>query len=113
MIASSDIAGTYAPPAVHEPITTALCAIPSADIVVVHAVRGELRQLEKRAARIDQSAYALPRQQLPTRSVPRPRSVTAAFLDRRNLVAQIGDERRHRRAVLRKRRITRGELRFK
>ena len=29
---SSDIAGTYAPPAVHEPITTAICAIPFADI---------------------------------------------------------------------------------
>ena len=29
---SSLIAGTYAPPAVHEPITTAICGIPSADI---------------------------------------------------------------------------------
>ena len=29
---SSDIAGTYAPPAVHEPITTAICGIPCADI---------------------------------------------------------------------------------
>ena len=29
---SSDIAGTYAPPAVHEPITTAICGIPSADM---------------------------------------------------------------------------------
>ena len=33
MIASSDIAGTYAPPAVHEPITTAICGMPCADIV--------------------------------------------------------------------------------
>jgi hypothetical protein len=32
MIASSDIAGTYAPPAVHEPITTATCGIPSPDM---------------------------------------------------------------------------------
>ena len=29
---SSLIAGTYAPPAVHEPITTAICAIPFADM---------------------------------------------------------------------------------
>ncbi len=27
---SSDIAGTYAPPAVHDPITTAICGMPSA-----------------------------------------------------------------------------------
>jgi hypothetical protein len=31
MIVSSLIAGTYAPPAVHEPITTAICGIPAAD----------------------------------------------------------------------------------
>jgi hypothetical protein len=33
MIDSSDIAGTYAPPAVHEPITAAICGMPDADIV--------------------------------------------------------------------------------
>jgi hypothetical protein len=33
MIDSSHIAGTYAPPAVHEPMTTAIWAMPSADIV--------------------------------------------------------------------------------
>ena len=32
MIVSSLIAGTYAPPAVHDPITTAICAMPSDDI---------------------------------------------------------------------------------
>jgi hypothetical protein len=32
MIVSSDIAGTYAPPAVHEPITQAICGMPSADM---------------------------------------------------------------------------------
>ena len=32
MTVSSDIAGTYAPPAVHEPITAAICGIPSLDI---------------------------------------------------------------------------------
>ena len=31
MIVSSHIAGTYAPPAVHEPMTAAICGIPSAD----------------------------------------------------------------------------------
>jgi len=30
--ASSLIAGTYAPPAVHDPITIATCGIPSADM---------------------------------------------------------------------------------
>ena len=29
---SSHMAGTYAPPAVHDPITTAICAIPRADM---------------------------------------------------------------------------------
>jgi hypothetical protein len=33
MIDSSDIAGTYAPPAVQDPMTTAICGMPSADIV--------------------------------------------------------------------------------
>ena len=32
MIVWSDIAGTYAPPAVHEPMTTAICAMPAADM---------------------------------------------------------------------------------
>ena len=31
--ASSLIAGTYAPPAVHEPSTAAICGMPAADIV--------------------------------------------------------------------------------
>ena len=33
MMLSSDIAGTYAPPAVHEPMTQAICGIPSDDSV--------------------------------------------------------------------------------
>ncbi len=33
MMVSSLIAGTYAPPAVHEPITTAICGMPSDDKV--------------------------------------------------------------------------------
>jgi hypothetical protein len=33
MTVSSAIAGTYAPPAVHEPMTTAICGIPAADIL--------------------------------------------------------------------------------
>ena len=31
MTFSSAIAGTYAPPAVHEPCTTAICAMPALD----------------------------------------------------------------------------------
>ena len=31
MIVSSLIAGTYAPPAVHEPMTAAICGIPAAE----------------------------------------------------------------------------------
>ena len=31
MIVSSDMAGTYAPPAVHDPITAAICGMRSAD----------------------------------------------------------------------------------
>ena len=33
MTVSSLIAGTYAPPAVHDPITAASCGMPGADIV--------------------------------------------------------------------------------
>ena len=32
MTASSDMAGTYAPPAVHDPITTAIWGMPAADM---------------------------------------------------------------------------------
>ena len=39
------------------------------DVVVVHAVRRELRELEERAARIEQRAHALARQQLAARRV--------------------------------------------
>jgi len=80
------------------------------DVIVVHAVGGELRQLKKWTAGIDESAHAFSRQQLPPRRVARPCSVAAAFLDRRNLVAQIRDERRHCRAVLGEHRITRRQL---
>ena len=82
------------------------------DVVVVHAVRGELRQLEERAARIEQRAHALARQQLAARDVLRARGFAAALLDRRDLCAQVGDERRHRVAVLHERRVARVELRF-
>ena len=35
MIDSSDIAGTYAPPAVQEPITQAICGIAAADMLAM------------------------------------------------------------------------------
>ena len=60
---SSDIAGTYAPPAVHEPITTAICGMPlrghlrlvvedPAEVVAVGEDLGLERQ--ERAARVDE-----------------------------------------------------------
>ena len=173
MIDSSDIAGTYAPPAVHEPITTAICGMPfrrqrglivedaaemiavgkdvglvgqigaarvdqidagqtvlardvlraqvllhrhrivgaaldrgvvadddafasrdaadagddagRGDVVVVHPVGRELRQLEERRARVEQRAHALARQELAApgvaraRASPPPCSIAATF----------------------------------
>ena len=83
------------------------------DRSVVHAVRGQLRELEKRRAGIEQRADALARQQLAARDVlratrlrrrPARRAPTSAL--------QVGDERRHRVAVLRERRVARVEFRF-
>ena len=63
MIVSSLIAGTYAPPAVHEPITTAICGMPARghlrlveeDPPEVLAVREDLGlQRQERAARVDE-----------------------------------------------------------
>ncbi len=63
MIVSSDIAGTYAPPAVHEPITTAICGMPLGrqprlvveDAAEVLAVRKDLGlQRQEGAAGVDE-----------------------------------------------------------
>jgi hypothetical protein len=80
--------------------------------IAVHAVSGKLRQLEERTSRIEQRPHALARQQLAARDVSRPRSVAAALLDGADAFPQIRDERRHRVAIVRKRRIARGKLRF-
>ena len=63
MTVSSLIAGTYAPPAVHEPITSAICGMPAAtharlvveDAAEVVAVGEDLvLERQERAARVDQ-----------------------------------------------------------
>ena len=71
------------------------------DVVVVHAVRGELREFEERRARIEQRAHALARQQLAARRVLGARRRAAALLDGGDFLAQVGDQRRHRVAILR------------
>ena len=82
------------------------------DVVVVHPVRGELRELEERRAGVEQRAHALARQQLAARDVLRARAFAAALLDLGDLRLQVGDQRRHRVAVPRERRVARIELRF-
>ena len=82
------------------------------DVVAVHAVRRELRELEERRSRIDQRADALARQELAARDVLGAGARAAAFLDLGDLRAQVGDERRHRVAVVREHRVARVELRF-
>ena len=82
------------------------------DVVVVHAIGGELRQLEERTARIDQRAHALARQQLAASNVSRPGRFAAAELDFGDPLAHVRDERRHRVAIARERRIARIHFRF-
>ena len=82
------------------------------DVAVVHVPRGELRQLEERRAGIEQRAHALARQQLAAADVPGAGRLAAALLDDRDLGAEVGDERRHRVAVLRERRVARVEPGF-
>ena len=63
MIVSSDIAGTYAPPAVHDPMTTAICGMPfgrharlveedAAEVIAIGEHLGLQRQ--ERAAGVDE-----------------------------------------------------------
>ena len=82
------------------------------DRAVVHPVRGQLRELEERRAGIEQRAHALARQQLAAGDVLRARGLAAALLDLRHLGPEVGDQRRHRVAVLRERRVARVELGF-
>ena len=65
-------------------------------LVVVHVEGGELRQFEKRRARIEQGAHALARQQLAAGDMLGARSLAAACRDLVDLGAQIIDQGRHR-----------------
>ena len=66
------------------------------DRVVVHPVRGELRQLEERRAGIEQRAHPLARQQLAA-PMWRARDVAAALLDRAHLALRSSTSARARR----------------
>src|SRR6185436_17012519 len=116
--ASSDIAGTYAPPAVHEPITAAICAslhrgvvgddqalaplhAPDAGddpgrgrapLVLVHAVRGERGELEEGGAGIDKRVDALAHRHLPLLPVPLQVLLPAALPGVGEALVQVVDE---------------------
>ncbi len=68
-------------------------------VVAVQAVGGERRDLEKRAAGIEQGLDALARQQLAARHVLRACGLVAAGRRERLAPLQVGDERRHVRRV--------------
>ncbi len=68
-------------------------------IVVVHPVRGELRQLEERRARIEQLRDPIARQQLAARQMLVARGLTAAEREPVDFLAQVGNERLERRGV--------------
>ena len=69
------------------------------DLVVVEAVRGELRQLEERRTGVDQSRDAIARQQLVAREVALARGLTAALSRLRDAGAQVLHQFAHRRGV--------------
>jgi hypothetical protein len=73
---------------------------------VVHAVRGELGQLEERRARVEQAAHALARQKLAPREVTFARTLVAALLDPLHHGMQIVEQRAHRGGVRLERRRT-------
>ena len=66
------------------------------DRVVIHAVRGERRELEERRAGIEQLRDALARQQLAARLVALARLGRTALGDRGALVGEVADQFRHR-----------------
>jgi len=62
-------------------------------VAVVHAVRGERRELQERRALVEQAVDALARQQLPARRVSRARLLAAAQPHPLELRTQIGGKR--------------------
>ena len=69
-------------------------------VVAVHAARREWRDLEERAARVEQRLDAVARQQLAARQVLRARFLAAAGGGLREAAAQFRDQRFHLRGVL-------------
>ena len=69
------------------------------NLVVVEAIGGKLRQLEKRRAGIDQSGDAVARQQLVAREVTLARALATAQPDFGDTRAQIVDQCAHRRGI--------------
>ena len=68
-------------------------------LVLVHAERGELPELEERRARIEQPVDAVAREELAARDVLVARRLAAALGHLARLRAQVLDERSHRRRV--------------
>ena len=62
-------------------------------VAVVHAVRGQRRELQERRALVEQPVDALARQQLAARRVPRAGLLAAAQPHPLELLAQVGDQR--------------------
>ena len=62
-------------------------------LVVVHAVGGQRRELQERAAGIEQAVDAIPRQQLAAGDVAVAGFLRSAESGRGELVAQLRDER--------------------
>ena len=65
------------------------------NVAAVHAVGGERRQLEKRAAGIEQQIDPLAGEQLSAGGMPRPRLLAAAAHRHVELFAQVSDQRLH------------------
>ena len=62
-------------------------------IAAIHAVGGELAELQKGRARVGQGAHPIPRQQLAARQMTVARARRSALLDRRHGFAQVRDQR--------------------
>jgi hypothetical protein len=66
------------------------------NVVVVHPVSRQRRQLQKRRPRIEQPVHPLARQQLPALHVSLTRALVAALCRSRDARAQFGGQLRHR-----------------
>ena len=72
-------------------------------LAVIHAPGRELREFEKRRARIEECPHPLPRQQFTAPEMPAPRRFPTALADHFDLLPQILDECSHRRGIRRER----------